>query len=353
MKVAIYLETASSPLKQKVLECFGRGIERNSNDVVIYVKHKKLVRADVAVILGFYGNFNLAKNDSTHEFRRKIYQHQINSNKNIIFIDRDLFCDIGKKVTDQLDPHHFFRVSMGSIYFNEGIHFNHIRIPNRWEHVKKLKDINDNVEKISDDNILICLNNGEFGKSWATKNIMVMPWAIKTAKEIRKYSNRKIVIRFHPKTKIDVQKKLPINLFDEINDVYFSGGILNKDSRVLSDRTLDEDFRNAYTSVFLTSSAAIVPALYGNPIITSNAGCPAYAVANHSISDIQDLKVYDKTEWLDSLANCIWSSQDMLNGTAWTKISSCLTPNGDISKKAFRDYPDEYNKYLKYYYSKF
>lgn len=353
MKVAIYLQTASNPLKHKILERFGKGIERVGKDRVIYVRDNKLVTADMAVILGFYGNFTPAKNDVTHNFRKKVYQHQIRKNKNILFIDRDFFCDIGKKVNNQLDPHHFFRVSMGSIYFDEGVHFNHIKTPGRWETIKAAKKIGKIPAQRSTDNILVSLNNGEFGKSWATKNVEMMPWAVETAEEIRQHSDKNIVIRFHPKIKPYLQDSLPIEMFDHLDNIYFSGGIRNKDPRVLLDRTMTDDILDAHASIFYTSSASILPALYNRPIITSQPGCPAFDVANHSIADIDNLKVFPKEEWLDNLANCLWSSQEMRKGTPWIKIRKCLTPTGDISKAAFRSDLAEYNKYLKYYYSKF
>lgn len=353
MKVSVYLDTASSPRKYPVLKSFGKGVQKFRQDKVIFVRGKKLVPADVAVILGFYGNFKPALNDPTHLFRKKIYDYQIKRNKNIIFIDRDFFADIGSKIENQLDPHHFFRISMGSIYFNEGIHFNHIKTPKRWKTIKNAKKIKSIGPQISEENILICLNNGEFGKSWATKNVEMLPWALDTANKIREITDKNIVIRFHPKIKPYLQDSIPIEIFDGIDNLYFSGGIKNNDPRVLKDRSMIDEVLRAKVSVFYNSSASIVPALFGRPIITEHKSCPSYDVANHSIEDILNPKVFPRNDWLEKLSNCLWSPQEMQSGVLWDKIRKHLTHNGDISKKAFKEDISEYKKYIKYYYNKF
>lgn len=352
MKIAIYLDTSSSPLKSQVLRSFGKGIQKSKEDKVIYVKGRKLVQADIAVILGFFGTSQASVTDTTHDIRKKIYYEQLRRKKNVIFIDRDFFCDIGKKVKNQTDPHHFFRVSYGSIYFNEGVHFNHILTPNRWEHIKALKEIPDTQRQKSTDNILICLNNSEFGKGWATKRTKMLPWVESVIDEVRDYSDKDIIVRFHPKIKEHLQGKIPLSVFDKFDNIYFTGGITNKDPRVLPKRSMNEDMLSAYCSIYYNSSASIVPALYGRPIITNQKSCPAYAVANHQIKNIENLKTFDTSQWLQTLSNCLWSTQEMESGLLWEKFRPNLTKRGELSRRAFENHPKEYSKYIKYYYSK-
>ena len=316
MNIGVFLSTTSEKFeKKKYLESFYEGINMWKKDTCFLTKSKEYVDCDIAIIFGFYG-INLG---DIHTTRKNIYlEHTVKRNKKCIFIDADLLKHSGKK--DQTINTHV-RISYDSIFFDKAKHFNANSDNTRWDIIRKQKGIDLLDYRTTGDHILVCLNsNPYFGKGWSAGKLNIYDWAKSTIQEIRQHTDMKIILRFHPNGKSEEQKVIPIN--DLINigkNIFFSGGIEMKNRRIISNTSLQQDCQNAWACVVHNTSASVIPILYGVPVFTKNRGCPVYQIANHNLADLSNPKLIDRTQWLNDVAYCLWSYEEIKDGTLWQR----------------------------------
>ena len=166
------------------------------------------------------------------------------------------------------------------------------RSSDRFDKLKiKIRDFN----KQTGDSVLLALPSSKPCKFYG---IDIEEWKEQVITEIRKYTDRPIIVREKPKLRED---------------------------RVNS--SIYEDLENAYVLVTFNSIAAVESVLYGVPAITL-APTAADPVCDKSISKIESLtnqetdKIYD---WACHLAYGQFHYQELLNGEAWRilKNESC------------------------------
>jgi hypothetical protein len=127
-------------------------------------------------------------------------------------------------------------------------------------------------------------------------------WVVETIKEIRKYSDRKIVIRPHPRCPIapvenqfkNVIKQLPIKRAGTYDDY-------------------DIRFDNAHAVVSWTSNPGIRAVINGYPVFTGPNSL-AQPVANHTLTDIEIPQMPDRRQWLNDYAHTEWTIQEISKG---------------------------------------
>lgn len=330
MKVGIFLNTTSGPDKQEYLYKFARGVARLGDEVVL-AKKSKYVDCDLALIFGFY-NKNIS-GQSTHLYRKKIFEEHTKRGKKCLFIDADLFRFAGKIVAKKAsDPTHHVRIAYGSIYPDEANYFNKNSPPDRWNIIRRRKKIELLNWRSSGKHILICANSDpDYGRGWATKGVGMSKWLRKTVKEIRKISDRPIIVRYHPNGKPHVKKTRDWKALAEFENIKFSGGITldNKYSKfVIKNTSMIDDCKNAHACVVYNSSASVICILNGVPVFTSRKDCPAYPVANKDIRNLENPILYDRSQWLHDLSYSVWTKKEMEQGIPWRRIK-----NGLISKR--------------------
>ena len=150
------------------------------------------------------------------------------------------------------------------------------------------------------DHILIC---GQHDRSLQWQHMPnLSQWFTETIKEIRKYTDRKIVIRPHPRCPItpvesqfkNVIKQLPIKRAGTYDDY-------------------DIRFDNAHAVVSWTSNPGICAVINGYPVFTGPNSL-AHPVANHSLTDIETPQMPDRQQWLNDYAHTEWTIQEISNG---------------------------------------
>lgn len=333
MKVGIFLATTSeNKEKKKYLDAFAEGIQNSgSRDQCFSTKSPGYKDCHVAVIFGFYG-LNLG---NVHKVRKSIYtEHTIKRKRNCIFIDADLFKNIGHNETK--DTTHV-RISYGSIFFDEAFHFNENSDQKRWNLIKKRKQIDLLDYRTDGEHVLICLNsNPHLGRGWSAGKTNIYNWAESTITEVRKHTDRKIIVRFHPNAKDEQQQKVPIEKFIQAagENIFFSGGIDVKSSLVMPNTTLVNDCVNAWACIAHNTSAVITPVVCGIPVFTSMPNCPIYPIANHKIKYINNPVLIDREQWLNDAAYCLWNYNEIKDGTVWKRFRPRLNERGEYSKRA-------------------
>jgi hypothetical protein len=235
-------------------------------------------------------------------FRRKIIQEQKRTGKHTLAIDSNLFL-----YRDPGNTKQYLRFSLNDVFPTTGNYFRDNVDPSRWQQIKN--DIGFDLQhwRTTGDHILICLQrNG----GWSMKGIDVMDWCRYTITEIRKYSDRPIVVRAHPGDKKAAQ--------------YLK---LNYSNVTISNRDILDDFKNCWAAITYNSSPGVAAAIEGVPVFVTDPNphiSQAFDICNTDLSQIENPNCPDRQAWIEKISMCHFNFEDLRNGTAWNIIKNYL-----------------------------
>ena len=129
-------------------------------------------------------------------------------------------------------------------------------------------------------------------------------WMNLTIANIRKYSNRPIVVRAHPGDK-KIKSILKIN---------------HKNVSLSTKENLVDDLRGAWATVVYNSSPSVASIIEGVPAFLTDSvpqHSQSVAVANTDISRIEDPTMIDRQVWVERLSMCHWKFDELKSGAAW------------------------------------
>jgi hypothetical protein len=289
MKIAVYHQSVppnnKNLEKPAILNNFSAGA-KSCGDTVIDVGEQKLVPADVGVIQGW-----------THGIATKGHlqlRHSVIQNtRYTVSADSNLFL-----YKDKTNPGNYLRYSFNGIFPTTGIYCDDRVDPDRWNQISRdlgltLKDYRSNGS-----HILLCLQrNG----GWSMSGLDVVAWATQTISEIRKYTDRPIVVRAHPgdkgSTKYLANKKWAVS----------NNG-----------RSLEQDLKNCWAVVNYNSSPAVGAAIEGYPVfVTDPDRSQCREIANVDLSKIESPALPDRLPWLQRISMFHWNFEDLRSGRAW------------------------------------
>lgn len=150
------------------------------------------------------------------------------------------------------------------------------------------------------DHILLC---GQHDRSLQWQGMPNMSqWVVDTINEVRKYTDRKIVIRPHPRCPITAVENQFKNVITQ-----------TPTKRAGSYDDYDMRFDNAHAVVSWSSNPGICAVINGYPVFTGPTSL-AHAVANHSLSDIETPQMPERQQWLNDYAHTEWTVQEIAAG---------------------------------------
>lgn len=164
--------------------------------------------------------------------------------------------------------------------------------------------------------VLIC---GQHGKSEQWINMPPMDEYYKqTVSEVRKFTDRPIVIRSHPRYRE--------NLFFKIDaDFYRQHGVeWNSPKQVqqtYDSFDLEPLLAHCHCTISHSSNSGISSIIEGTPAIVSEESL-AYDVANSSIASIENLNKPDREQWLVDLCHKEWLEEELEQ--AWINLRKLL-----------------------------
>jgi len=285
--------------KLEVLENFISGVNK-SNDIGVLSDTTKIETCNLAVIQGFVHEDS---RKSHHlNLRKDILKKQADENNHTLIIDSNLFLSY-----DPGNLKHYLRYSFDGVFPTTGNYFWDNPDPQRWNTISKNLNITVKDWRITGNHILICLQrNG----GWSMKGLNVMDWLNETVKEIRKYSDRPIIVRAHPGDR-NARK------------------YLKKDKRwkISDSESILQDLENAWATITYNSSPGVVSAIQGVPVFVTDPTpiiSQAYDVANTRLKLIETPGTFDRIQWLNKLSMCHWNFEELSNGTAWSHIRKYL-----------------------------
>jgi hypothetical protein len=280
-----------SPHKIEVLQRFIAGVNAAGDRGIAHTGNT-IIPADVAVIQGWVHD---GSPNSPHLMLRKNASANRQNNHTII-VDSNLF-----NYKDKNHPIHYSRYSMDGVFPTTGNYFWDAPDPSRWQQISRDLGIQLKDWRINGNHILICTQrNG----GWSMKGLNVSQWLEKTVDEIKKYSNRPIVVRGHPgdKSAATYLKSKPGKYTVSTND------------HIL------QDFANAWAVVTYNSTPGVAASIEGIPAFVTDPvpqTSQAYAVSNYTLSNIENPELKDRQQWIEKLSMCHWKFEELSNGSAW------------------------------------
>jgi len=301
--LTVWLKTTAGGLKREMLEAFGKGAEINGVKVDYCMEeHTEVPRSDYDCIFAFKSD---GINSPAHRLRQKVFDS--NTNKQIFFFDSNVL-KYYEKMT------RYYRLPYRSVHPHHADYM--IIDPQTFDRMKVIKK-NLGIElkemRKNGNHILLCLNRGFGGFSSFGKGCY--EWARETIDELRKYTDRPIVIRSH-----NHAKETPELTEDKKNLDWIMKNHKNITLTALGKTDLLEDMKNAWATVCYTSTSAAVGIVEGIPMFPTHEACFAYNYKAGDLKDIENPKEIDSKKFLLNYANSHWSLDEVKDGTYFAKF---------------------------------
>ena len=211
------------------------------------------------------------------------------------------------------------RLGWWSYKWTEGEFGNKNAPSDRWNQFQKdtgivLKDWKSPGDKIiimgqkeGDSSLVDLYNNGY--RSYYT-------WVQELVTEIRKYSDRDIVIRPHPR---NMKGGLKGAHSIKGKNVYVSTNLTQGGNQ--GGEGLEADFKQAHCVVTYNSLSAVEAIVEGIPTFAMHNGSMAWPITHKKLSKIENLDYnIDRTQWCNEVAYTQWTAEEDSNGDSWAHL---------------------------------
>jgi hypothetical protein len=219
------------------------------------------------------------------------------------------------------------RLGWYSYKWTEGVFGNENSPPDRWRKFEqetniKFKDWNSPGDSI----VIMCQKEGDSSLLEMYKTYdSFYDWLEDLVHEIRKYSDRPIIIRPHPRNRdrgiklaTRLQKKLKDKTITVSENTDSLGDYLSSPNRADG---LYQDLAQAYCVVTYNSLSAIEAVCEGIPTFALNDGSMIWPIAHRDLSQLENLSYdVDITQWQYDIAYTQWTSAEHGSGESWAHL---------------------------------
>jgi len=284
--------------KPAIIVNFIEGVWRAGDEGTIVTDYTP-IDTDVAVVQGFVHPGS--KNVPHLNLRKQVFERQQANGKRSVIVDSNLFL-----YADPKNKSKFLRYSYDGIFPSTGEYCNDNPDPLRWELIRKQLGLQLKPHQPNGRYILICCQRDG---GWSMGGQPVMPWLLKTIKEIQKHTKRTIVVRFHPGDKRQLEHKRALARY-RLPNVTMS-----------THQNIMQDFKNAHAVVNYNSSPAVAAAIEGVPVfVLDPQNSQATPVAHTNLADLENIKEFDRESWIHKMAQMHWTLDELKDGTAWRHL---------------------------------
>lgn len=302
LDVAVYVSSVANykkfPRKIACLENFAAGVKEVGDKVeIIYNNVYRPSR--LAVILG-WATTNTGGTNIT--LRKQIIAEQHRQNYKTMCIDASCF-----KYLDNAGT--YLRYSIGGPFYDRAEYANNNSDGSKWQEIQK--NLGVSIKQPSNKFNGYILIGMQRDGGFSMKTLDPMNWLRNKCRDLRKITQRPIVIRPHPGQfeMIDfAEYQTPQSLQRGITVV-----------NPLHTKLLD-NLQSAHSAVFYNSSASVAAVLEGVPVFVDDTSAVTWSVAHHSISQIESPQDFDKVQWIHNLAAAHWTDQDGARGLIYQKF---------------------------------
>jgi len=261
---------------------------------------------DVGAIIGNAFDANPGKVNLPHyKVRKMVMETQAARSRYWLSIDSNVFI-----YKDKLNPHRYLRYSFNGVFPATGIYCNDNPGNENWDNIRRNYNMDLKPWRANGNHILITLQRP---MGWSMRGQNLMAWLETTFANIRRYSDRPIVIRWHPGDWKNYPK------YD---------AILKKYRVTISpqEKHITQDLVNCWALVCHNSTPSAVAPIEGIPAFITDD--PSYSqggdVANTDFSKLENPNLPDREQWIRKLAQCHWSFDDLRSGRCWAHMRNYI-----------------------------
>jgi hypothetical protein len=229
--------------------------------------------------------------------RKTAVDLQKKNGKRSLIVDSNLFL-----YADPGNSKRYLRYSFDGVFPTTGFYFDQDIDPARWTKISKNLNISLKPYRTVGDHILICLQRHG---GWSMRGLSAINWLDQTITEIRKYSDRPIVVRPHPGDK-------------KIKSIL---RVTHKNARLSLNHSIQQDFKNAWATVVYNSSPSVASLIEGIPAFLTDPQpehSQSHSVANLDLSKIESPELKERQQWIERLSMCHWNFDELRSGEAWS-----------------------------------
>lgn len=165
--------------------------------------------------------------------------------------------------------------------------------------------------QLSGDDILIC---GQHNKSLQWKDMPdIRSWISQTIETLQKYSNRRIIIRPHPRCPVCGFSAKYQNVIEQ-NPVKQAGTYDN----------YHIDFSNIWATISWSSNPGVYSVINGIPAIVGPSSL-AWDVSEHSLKNIENPRMPERQQWLNDYAWTEYTLEEISQGLPIKQLKTKLS----------------------------
>lgn len=295
--------------KVNALTYFAEGAAK-SGDAAVTTVSQVYEDCDVGVIIGNAFNSNPSKTSLPHyKVRETVINTQTKLNRYWLSIDSNVFI-----YKDATNPHKYLRYSFNGVFPSTGIYCNDNPGVENWNNLKRDYNMDLKPWRSQGNHILVCLQRPQ---GWSMRGYNLMDWLKRTLTQIRRNTDRPIVMRWHPGD----WKAYPAYA----KTLESFGVTLSPQTRHIT-----QDLHNCWALVCHNSTPSAVAPIEGIPAFITDD--PGYSqggdIANTNFSLLENPNLPDREQWIRKLAQCHWSFEDTKSGRCWDHMRQWVKPAG-------------------------
>lgn len=254
---------------------------------------------DVGAIIGNAFDSNPSKTKLPHyKVRKMVMDTQTQLGKYWLSIDSNVFI-----YKDKLNPHKYLRYSFNGVFPATGIYCNDNPGDKNWNNIQRDYNMDLKPWRTQGNHILITLQRP---LGWSMRGVDLMSWLKRTLSQVRKNTDRPIVLRWHPGD---------WKAFPNYKPTLDKFGVTVSPQ----DRHITQDLHNCWALICHNSTPSAVAPIEGIPAFITDD--PAYSqggdIANTDFSLLENPNLPDREQWIRKLAQCHWSFEDLRSGRCW------------------------------------
>lgn len=287
--------------KVDALTFLAEGAKKCGDDAETTIS-REYIPCDVGAIIGNAFDSNPSKVNLPHyKVRKMIMDIQSANKKYWLSIDSNVFIYLNRA-----NPHRYLRYSFNGVFPATGVYCNDNPGEDNWNNIRRDYGIDLKPWRKTGDHIVIACQRP---MGWSMRGQDLMIWLRETIKSIKSYSDRPIIMRWHPGDWKNFSR------YESILREY-------KIKISLQERHILEDLKNAWALVCHNSTPSSVAVIEGVPAFITDdpAYCQAGAVVNLNLNNIESPVLFDREQWIRQLAQCHWSFEDLRSGRCWAHM---------------------------------
>ena len=331
MKVGVYLNTTTGGVdyhKQIWVRAFAEGINTFNPDhsATLIEEHEPVADYEYSFCFSYQGAMFKPINKMSL-LRRALQEKHVEDGK-IFFMDSDVLISYQSqhmtgsqsKKEETEKGLRYVRIPYGHVHHPRAKHFYKDNWRDRWESIKKNKNITVKDYQNTDGPILLVCNRGKEGYGGGGKPAHI--WAQETIEELSKYTDRKFIIRFHKANSNDKSGDVKDFISWSSNDSRFNGGRIDIHNPDRTYPNLLESIRNSYAVVTYASSAAAPAIIEGRHLFVTSPSCFFYEDRSGELSDIENPKKINRDNFFKRYSHSHWNILDLRSGDFWRHVKN-------------------------------